>query len=165
MTLFYKTFPSPIGIITIAADATHLQQLHIEGDRYFSAIPQNWQYKPRHAVLQQAEEELAEYFKGRRLSFSVPVASNPGTAFQKAVWQELQNIKAGHVLTYSELAARIGRPKAVRAVGTAVGHNPLCIIIPCHRIVASNGSLGGYVAGLHCKQYLLKHEETFSPPS
>ena len=155
--LFYDTFQSPVGDITVAADDTHLRELHIEGDRYFLAVPRNWIHKPQHAVLQQTCKELTEYFGGRRSSFSVPIAFT-GTEFQATVWDQLQHIPLGESLTYRELAVRIDRPGAVRAVGTAVGRNPLCIIIPCHRVIASDGSLGGYVAGLNRKRYLLEHE-------
>jgi methylated-DNA-[protein]-cysteine S-methyltransferase len=156
--MFYSTLQSPLGLLTFAADHGHLRQLHIQGDQYFSTIPKDWVYMPHLPVLRQARDELIAYFKGERFGFSVPVAFD-GTAFQNQVWKELRIIAPGMTLTYAELAVRVNRPKAVRAVGTAVGRNPLCIIIPCHRVTASGGGLGGYVAGLNCKKYLLEHEQ------
>ena len=156
--LSYNVFLSPVGRITIAANITSLRELHLEDDRYFSTIPHDWVYDPRHKILLQAHKELVEYFEGHRSRYSVPVTFT-GTAFQIAVWNQLKNIPLGKSLTYREIAALIDKPKAVRAVGTAVGRNPICIIIPCHRVLASDGSLGGYVAGLERKQYLLAQED------
>ena len=156
--LRYSTFQSPIGLITIAADPTHLRELHVEGDRYFPTVPKDWVYEPQHVVLQQTCKELTEYFNGRRSSFSVPITYT-GTEFQVAVWKQVQNIPFVKQLSYGQLAAHIGRPDAIRAVGTAVGRNPICIIVPCHRVLAGDGSLGGYVAGLERKRYLLERED------
>ncbi len=153
----YDTFASPVGPITIATDDTSLTALHLEGDRYFTAIPFGWERDADHPVLLQAKAELAEYFAGKRTAFTVPVAS-AGTDFQQQVWAALSRIPAGQTTTYADIARVIGRPRAVRAVGTAVGRNPVCIIVPCHRVLASNGTLGGYVAGLERKQQLLKIE-------
>jgi len=157
--MFYDTFESPIGSLTIAGDTTHIHELHIEGDRYFTTIPTDWNYWPEDPLFKSVREQLATYFKGESFNFSVPITFN-GTVFQKFVWQQLQYIPFGQTRTYAELAAQIGKPKAVRAVGTAVGRNPLCILIPCHRVIASSGGLGGYVAGLDRKKYLLQLEES-----
>jgi len=156
----YTYYNSPIGIITIAADAHALRELHIEGDRYFGSIPPAWRQNANNPILMQTQQDLAAYFSGASLVFTTPVTF-AGTTFQESVWHALQNIPAGQTLTYAELAQRIGKPKAIRAVGTAVGKNPLCIVIPCHRIIAGNGGLGGYVAGLERKQFLLNHEQHF----
>jgi methylated-DNA-[protein]-cysteine S-methyltransferase len=96
-----------------------------------------------------------------RTRFDVPVVFD-GTEFQCLVWKALQNIPSGKTVSYGSLAEAIGRPKAVRAVGTAVGRNPLCIVVPCHRVLAGDGSLGGYVAGLDRKQHLLALEGVLS---
>lgn len=153
----YDTFPSPIGVITASSDGMAITGLHIEGDRYFSAVPNEWIRDESHLLLTQLTSELAEYFAGSRTRFDVPVAFK-GTDFQQAVWQALQTIEPSETTTYGALAAAIGRPKAVRAVGTAIGRNPLCIVVPCHRVLAGDGSLGGYVAGLDCKRHLLTLE-------
>lgn len=107
--------------------------------------------------LAQAERELREYFEGRRRKFSVPLDFD-GTEFQRKVWRELAKIPYGKTISYSDLAARIGHDRAVRAVGTANGRNPLSIVVPCHRVIAANGALGGYTAGLKVKSELLAIE-------
>lgn len=155
--MVYNIFPSPIGAITASSDGTAVTGLHIEGDRYFTAVPAEWVRDESDAVLRQLQSELAEYFAGTRTQFDVPVAFR-GTEFQQSVWTALQLIGQSETTSYGALAAAIGRPKAVRAVGTAVGRNPLCIVVPCHRVLASDGSLGGYVAGLERKRHLLTLE-------
>lgn len=105
-------------------------------------------------VIEEAQKELAEYFEGKRRTFDLPLAF-AGTDFQKSVWQALQKIGYGETVSYGELARRIGRPKAVRAVGVAVGENPFSIIVPCHRIVGADGSLTGYGGGFEAKKFLL----------
>ena len=105
-------------------------------------------------VIEEAQKELAEYFEGKRRTFDLPLAF-AGTDFQKSVWQALQKIGYGETVSYGELACRIGRPKAVRAVGVAVGENPFSIIVPCHRIVGADGSLTGYGGGFEAKKFLL----------
>ena len=153
----YDVFTSPIGAITASSDGNAVTGLHIEGDRYFTAVPTDWVRVESSAVLRQLKIELAEYFAGKRTQFDVPVAFK-GTEFQQSVWTALQTIGRSETTSYGALAAAIGRPKAVRAVGTAVGRNPLCIVVPCHRVLASDGSLGGYVAGLERKRHLLTLE-------
>lgn len=110
-----------------------------------------------HPVLAQTQTQLERYFSGQLVDFTVPLVA-PGTEFQEAVWTALRAIPSGETVTYSELARRIGRPSAVRAVGSAVGDNRLAIIIPCHRVVGSDGRLTGYGGGLWRKQRLLEHE-------
>lgn len=157
----YDIFTSPIGAITASSDGTAVTGLHIEGDRYFTTVPAEWVRDESDAVLRQLQSELAEYFAGTRTQFDVPVAFK-GTEFQQSVWTALQMIGQSETTSYGALAAAIGRPKAVRAVGTAVGRNPLCIVVPCHRVLASDGSLGGYVAGLERKRHLLTLEGAFA---
>ncbi len=111
-----------------------------------------------HPLLKQACAQLAEYFAGQRRVFELPLSISSGTAFQQAVWQDLQSIAFGNSCSYGALAARIGRPRAVRAVGAAVGRNPLSIIVPCHRVLGANGSLTGYAGGLARKTALLQLE-------
>ncbi len=111
-----------------------------------------------HPVLDQAARELEEYFAGRRQRFDVPLDLSGGTAFQQSVWRALLDIDAGDSQSYSQVAARIGHPSAVRAVGTAVGPNPLSVIVPCHRVLGSRGTLAGYAGGLARKAALLRHE-------
>jgi methylated-DNA-[protein]-cysteine S-methyltransferase len=105
----------------------------------------------------QTEEQLQEYFSGNRVNFDLRVFPE-GTLFQKQVWEEMQKIPFGETATYAELAKRVGRPEAWRAVANACGKNPIVIVIPCHRVVGSYGKLGGYSGGLERKQWLLQHE-------
>jgi methylated-DNA-[protein]-cysteine S-methyltransferase len=103
------------------------------------------------------ERQLAEYFSGKRQAFELELAPR-GTAFQLAVWNALRDIRYGDTISYSELARRIGKPAAVRAVGAANGANPIPVIIPCHRVIGANGSLTGYGGGIERKQWLLALE-------
>ena len=108
-------------------------------------------------LLQEAEEQLNEYFAGVRREFDLPLAAK-GTPFQQAVWAQLRKIPYGEVRTYGQLAAALGKPKASRAVGSACHRNPLCIVVPCHRVIGADGSLTGYAEGLEIKEYLLELE-------
>lgn len=155
--MLYMTVTSPIGTLTIAGDTTHIYGLHIEGDRYFTTIPTDWVYTPGNPIFESLRDQLEAYFRTERFTFDIPLIVK-GTEFQELVWRQLLHISPGQTLTYAQLAAQIGKPKAIRAVGTAIGRNPLCILIPCHRVIASSGGLGGYVAGLNRKEYLLQIE-------
>ena len=108
--------------------------------------------------LSQAAKELTQYFAGKRKKFGLALDLKTGTAFQKKVWLQLSKIPYGKTYSYADIALKIKNPKAVRAVGNANGKNPLCIIVPCHRVIASNGKLGGYTGGLEKKIKLLKIE-------
>lgn len=157
----YDIFDSPIGKLTIATNGASITALHIEGDRYFTNIPADWTQDKNVPLLLQAKTELAEYFAGKRQAFDIPL-DIIGTPFQVQVWQTLQKIPAGSTVTYGEIARKIGKPKAVRAVGTAIGRNQICIIVPCHRVLTSNGTPGGYVAGEERKKALLQREGALS---
>lgn len=109
-------------------------------------------------LLQRAEKELLEYFAGKREAFSIPLAFH-GTDFQRRVWEELLKIPYGETRTYKEIATAIGHEKAVRAVGSAVGKNPIAILIPCHRVLPKSGGLGGFSGGLTWKRELLRRED------
>jgi methylated-DNA-[protein]-cysteine S-methyltransferase len=111
----------------------------------------------RHPMLVEAERQLAEYFDGRRKEFTLPLDVS-GTAFQRAVWNALSTIPFGETRSYADIAAQIGNPKAVRAVGAANGRNPVSIVVPCHRVVGSSGSLTGFAGGLEIKARLLAFE-------
>lgn len=114
---------------------------------------------PATRIASQARRELQEYFAGRRREFSVPL-DMAGTVFQKKVWRALSEIPYGEVRSYGQIARSVKNPKASRAVGTANGSNPVAIIVPCHRVIAGDGSLGGYGGGLTNKTYLLSLEQT-----
>ena len=109
------------------------------------------------AIVRQAEQELREYFAGRRRTFTVKLDLE-GTEFQRKAWQAMRNIPFGETISYGDQARKVGKPKAYRAVGSANGKNPIPIIVPCHRVLASDGSLGGYSLGLSMKRRLLALE-------
>lgn len=110
-----------------------------------------------HPLLLRLEEEIGEYFAGKRREFSLPLSPN-GTEFQKGVWNTLLKIPYGETVSYAQEAKIFGNPKATRAVANANGKNPISIIIPCHRVIASNGSIGGYTGGVWRKEFLLSLE-------
>lgn len=148
-----RLIDSPVGLLTLRAEDGALTAI-LFGDQR-TGLPGSDQ------VLDQAEAELKEYFAGERKKFTVPVRLT-GTEFQKKVWAALEEIPYGGTATYGEIAARIGSPKACRAVGTANHHNPVPIIVPCHRVIGAGGSLTGYGGGLEVKAYLLTLERHVS---
>jgi len=139
-----------IGVLEIAGNAAGIVSV------LFVEAPDP-EAKCATAVVQQCIGELDQYFAGRRISFTVPLALQ-GTAFQECVWRALLAIPLGHTVSYGDVARSIGRPAAARAVGGAVHRNPVGIIVPCHRVVGSDGSLTGYAGGLQRKEWLLAHE-------
>jgi methylated-DNA-[protein]-cysteine S-methyltransferase len=151
----YRTFDSPIGRLLLAGDDRGLRFLLFTTGRHAVEPQSDWQ--PDDGHLTEAAGQLSAYFAGRLRQFDVPVAPD-GTEFQRRVWAELQRIPYGETISYGELARRLGNPKAVRAVGLANGSNPISIVIPCHRVIGSNGSLVGYGGGLPIKQALLALE-------
>lgn len=155
--MFYDIFESPLGRLTVSTDGACITSLHIEGDRYFTEVPATWVRETSHPLLQQVKHELRDYFKTERHKFSVPLRPK-GTLFQRHVWKAVQRIPSGSTASYKSIASNVHKPQGARAVGTAIGHNPICIIIPCHRVTTSNGSLGGFVAGITCKRQLLALE-------
>ena len=157
MPTFYTTFPSPLGTIVISTDGHILTGFRFLDQKHFASIPTDWKKSSSQPLLVQVEQQAREYFAGKRKNFSVPFGCE-GTVFQKNVWRVLQNVRYGTTSTYSEIAAKIGQPRAVRAVATAIGHNPICIVLPCHGILAKNGELAGYAGGLERKAKLLKLE-------
>lgn len=153
--LFQKTVPSPIGPLRLVASGSALVALDLP--KLKSARPLPAKDARRHPVLEAAARELAEYFRGRRRVFEVPLEP-AGTPFQRAVWDEVASIPFGEVRSYAEVALEVGRPRAVRAVGGANARNPLPIFVPCHRVVGSDGTLTGYAGGLKAKELLLSLE-------
>ena len=150
-------YESPLGPMIVAATECGLAGLWFEGQRH---LPDSsaWPVQPQHPVLRQAITQLDEYFGGSRTSFDLPLDLQGGTAFQQAVWQALLAIPRGGTTSYGVLSQRIGQPAAVRAVGAAVGRNPLSIVVPCHRVLGADGSLTGYAGGLQRKSALLQLE-------
>lgn len=148
--------PSPIGRLEIASDGDSITSLTIEREGHlpFEQVPEN-----SNDLLDRAARQLEEYFAGERHEFDLPISAQ-GTTFQKAVWAELSALRWGQVTTYGELGLATGRPTAGRAVGGAVGANPVPLIVPCHRVLASNRRITGYSGGngIPTKEWLLEHE-------
>lgn len=156
-------YRSPLGNIITAATDKGLAGLWFEGQRHLPAeLAQGgkpgWPADTSHPVLQAIRLQLDEYFAGTRTRFDVPLDLSGGTPFQQAVWQVLLAIPQGGTTSYGDVSQRIGNPAAVRAVGAAVGRNPVSIVVPCHRVVGASGSLTGYAGGLDRKTALLKLE-------
>lgn len=163
--MYYSTtYPSPVGIITLASDGRGLVGLWIEGQKYFgSAMAGELTERACLPVFDEVRDWLNRYFAGEKPAVSeVPLSPN-GSEFRLRVWKILCEIPYGEVITYGEIAKRMaekmGRERmSGQAVGGAVGHNPISIIIPCHRVVGANGSLTGYAGGIDTKVKLLEHE-------
>lgn len=141
---------SPVGLLTIEGDDVSVTGIRLNATGRVTAG------RPAGA-LAELERQLAAYFAGTRTCFELPLAPK-GTPFQLEVWAALRSIPYGETTTYGRIAKNIGRPDAVRAVGAANGQNPIPIVIPCHRVIGSNGSLTGFGGGLPMKQWLLAHE-------
>ncbi|MGH8427322.1 MAG: methylated-DNA--[protein]-cysteine S-methyltransferase [Gammaproteobacteria bacterium] len=156
--MYYTQMESPVGSLLLTADDAALTGIYFEDGHDRPVIGSDWKERPTHPVLKTAKRQLDEYFAGRRKTFDLPLASN-GTPFQRDVWRALRDIPYGKTQSYGDIARRIGRPKAVRAVGAANGANPLPVIVPCHRVIGSNGTLTGYGGGLPRKRKLLALEQ------
>ncbi len=163
-TLLWDSVPSPMGECVLLASDAGLFWVGTPGASLDNGL--RWAKRhgrseqathAAHPLLQQAKDELHHYFAGERVTFSTPLDLQ-GTPFQVSVWRELCNIPYGETRSYGELALKIGRPNAPRAVGAANGANPIAIIVPCHRVIGSNGTLTGYGGGLPTKSWLLKLE-------
>jgi methylated-DNA-[protein]-cysteine S-methyltransferase len=148
------TVETPLGSLTVVADETAVEELRLPGETPEETVPER-----RTPLLCRVEKELQEYFRGTRQDFDLPLAP-AGTPFQQRVWQELCRIPYGRTASYGEIAKRIGLPKGSRAVGQANHRNPIPILIPCHRVIAAHGALGGYGGGPDIKIRLLKLEGT-----
>ncbi|PCI57490.1 MAG: cysteine methyltransferase [Gammaproteobacteria bacterium] len=169
--MYYTYYQSPLGDIALTANDQGLTTLtFIAGkngtskefkDSATSLIPEGYQENPE--KFTQVCQQLTEYFTGERKKFDLPLAAS-GTPFQQKVWRALCEIKQGETKTYAWLAKKISNEKAVRAVGSANGANPIALIVPCHRVIGSNGKLTGYAGGLALKAKLLMHEGALFKP-
>ena len=157
-TTYFDLLPTPLGPMVAVADEKNIlalmfeDQWDVDQKNYPGSVPKKTDL---HQIL---KKQLKEYFQGHRFEFDVPVQLH-GTDFQKKVWNSLKKIPYGQVMTYSQQAVQIQKPKALRASARANGANPVCILYPCHRVVGKDGSLTGYAGGLHRKDFLLKLEE------
>jgi len=154
-TAAWATCASPIGDILVVADDVGLRELHLPGS--FAPRADVSAGGPAADTLARVRRQLDAYFAGELTEFDLPLAPS-GTAFQLQVWQALADIPYAKTESYGSVAARIGNPKASRAVGMANNKNPLAIVLPCHRVIGANGSLVGYGGGLPMKDWLLQHE-------
>lgn len=150
---YHQRLQSPIGTLTLTANDQGLTEIRFanQGNLDLPKRPQT------NAIIAQAIAQLQSYFDGNLTTFDLPL-SPQGTDFQKTVWLALRLVTYGKTASYGQIAANIGNPKAARAVGTANGKNPLPIVVPCHRIIGSDGSLTGFAGGLETKRWLLDHE-------
>ena len=147
---------SPLGDLLVVASERGICGLYFEQHKYFTGV--QGKENPEYPLLRSAAVQLDEYFGRARTRFELPLDLR-GTPFQLQVWEGLQQIPFGAVSTYGEQARQAGRSRAVRAVGAAIGLNPVCIIVPCHRVLSATGALTGYAGGLERKRHLLALEQ------
>jgi methylated-DNA-[protein]-cysteine S-methyltransferase len=154
MNYSYKTMKSPVGVLKLVASDNGLAAILWENDDPKRVRLEPVEEDKKQKVLLETERQLSGYFTGKLEKFSLAL-DFVGTDFQKKVWKALLAIPFGETRTYAQIASEIGRPKAVRAVGAAIGKNPISVIAPCHRVIGSNGKLTGFAGGLEAKAYLL----------
>jgi len=161
----HLTIDSPVGPLRLRSDGDHLTGVFFAEHRHAPddlGDPVPAEQAPE--VLRAAAQQLGEYFEGSRTGFDLPLAA-AGTDFQQRVWAQLRTIPYGETWSYGELARALGQPGASRAVGLANGRNPLSIVVPCHRVVGSDGSITGYGGGVERKQTLLELERSAATPA
>jgi methylated-DNA-[protein]-cysteine S-methyltransferase len=154
MTAVARIVPSPVGPLTLVGDGTRLSGLYMDRQRHLPVL-EDVTYDDEAFPI--AVAQLEDWFAGRRTAFDIGLDPH-GTHFQMTVWKVLADIPYGETMTYGEVAARAGYPGHARAVGAAVGRNPIGIVVPCHRVVGAGGKLTGYAGGLDRKRWLLHHE-------
>ena len=163
-SLVYTESSSPLGPMWLAATDSGLAGMWFVGQRHapdnsdWTRVSSNVSMSQQHPVLNTANQQLQAYFAGHLRQFDLPLDLRGGTVFQQSVWQALLRIPLGETTSYGEISRRIAKPLAIRAVGTAIGRNPISIIVPCHRVVGADGSLTGYAGGLDRKLALLQLE-------
>ncbi|AWX15008.1 cysteine methyltransferase [Mergibacter septicus] len=158
--IYYHYFNSPVGRLRLLLEGDHkLAIIGLDFEREQEEISPDWLFLEEHHLIQETKQALMAYFKGGKNTFTALPLKLIGTEFQQQVWRALQQIPFGQSTTYGEIAQRIGRVKAVRAVGGAIGRNPISIIIPCHRVLGIGQTLTGFGGGLPIKRQLLQHEQ------
>jgi methylated-DNA-[protein]-cysteine S-methyltransferase len=160
--MLYTHLESPIGSLLLCGDEERLTGLYTVPRCDDPALLRDARHAD--APFARVREQLEQYFAGERLEFDLPLSLDDGSAFFQSVWGSLLEIPYGATTTYGELARRLGKPAAARAVGRANGRNPISIIVPCHRVIGSAGDLTGYAGGLERKRFLLAHEAASSRP-
>ena len=161
--IHYQFIDSPVDPLLLAADQNGLKLIEFHTPRHPMSRLADWS-EGDNPVLQATRVQLEEYFSGSRKRFDLPLAPQ-GTLFQTEVWHTLATIPYGETISYAQLARRIGKPTAMRAVGAANGRNPLPIVLPCHRVIGADGSLTGFGGGLPTKQFLLELEGALARPA
>jgi methylated-DNA-[protein]-cysteine S-methyltransferase len=153
----YAKFATPLGTVLATEEGGFLTSVDFIDAKYAKPVAKDWIKDPEATPLKECAQQLGEYFAGTRESFDLPTLPE-GTTFQKRVWREISGVPYGATITYAELAKRAGAEGSARAAGAATGRNPIAVIVPCHRIVGSDGSLTGYAGGLGRKTKLLEIE-------
>lgn len=163
MNFFYDTFSTPCGPFSIAVNGAGAVRATAFGDaRALAKRLDECHVTSDKTAVREGRDQVLAYFAGERRSFDVPLAER-GTEFQQGVWAALRAIPWGETRTYAEIAKAVGNPTASRAVGRANATNPICLIVPCHRVIGSDGSLTGFAFGEEIKRQLLAHEGAFAP--
>ncbi len=158
MSYFYKNIASPVGELILISTNSHLSAVLWGENDIKRVVAKPEIHNAEQPILKQAEQELHDYFEGQRKEFTLPL--NPiGTSFQLTAWKALMTIPFSKTVSYGDIARQIGKPTASRAVGAAIGKNPISIIIPCHRVIGSSGRLTGFAGGLDTKSWLLNFEK------
>lgn len=165
MKYYYKDFMTPLGEMRAVATEEAIVLLSFKDAQDYKTAFQKLTQRGRLVRVSNSDlidrviSELTAYLHGAYHSFTTPLQLDTGTPFQQSVWQALRELNVGQTVNYSDIAQKIGRPKSTRAVATAIGQNPISIIIPCHRVLRKDGGLGGFNSGLHRKIKLLEHEQ------
>lgn len=155
---YYKKYESPVELLVLVADDSALLEIHFCIQFNESVFSEKYQKNNDHPILVETERQLDGYFRGKRISFEIPVKLS-GTDFQKKVWNELRKIPFGTTISYQGIAKKVGGKNKARAVGLANKKNPIPIIIPCHRVISKDGSLGGFSGSVPIKRYLIELEK------
>jgi len=152
--MYKVSFNSPVGLLIIQAEDNCITNIYLAKEEEQEEL----QKENSSPLLQQACHQLTEYFAGERTTFDLPIKYVTGTPFQHSVWNALRNIPYGETRSYEDIAVAIGNPKAVRAIGQANTRNPILLLVPCHRVINKNGSIGGFGCGVEVKKQLLQLE-------
>lgn len=158
MKTYFRRWRSPVGELLLVSNGNALTRLHLKNAAHYPEVDESWLEDESLEIFDRTITQLDEYFRGERKSFDLKIEMT-GTDFQKKVWNQLRQIPFGETVSYKQLAERIGKPRAIRAVGQANGRNPISILVPCHRVLGANGTLTGYAGGLHSKNYLIALEK------
>jgi methylated-DNA-[protein]-cysteine S-methyltransferase len=158
---FYTNFQGPCGKMLLLSDGQVLTGLYFSDQKYAPVLDSRWYHSSKLDIFLTAQTQLLKYFAGTRQLFNVAYRFEGGTPFQQKVWAMISKVPYGNTLSYKSLAAHIELSKSIRAVAAAVGRNPMMLIVPCHRIIGSDGSLVGYAGGRACKKDLLALEQRY----